>query len=159
MRLVAFCKRLNRFIKQRSKLEELLWNYDYLIQQINRKYRSAQASYHYIAEFLWDCIVELESNNNIKNVIDKLIATKYSYLTKESQDYEEIENHSFTTSKKRAVFISDAINSATKCKICDGLIHRNAISIDHKVRKRDGGKGALDNGQLTHPYCNTGFKN
>ncbi len=152
-------KRIDRFVKQRKRIEELIWNYDYLIQQINRKYRSAQASYPYISEFLWDCVEELEKSENIKEVINNLIADKYDYLTKEASDYEEIENSKFTTSKKSAVFISDAISSATRCKICNGLIHKNSISIDHKVRKRDGGKGSVDNGQLTHPYCNTGYKN
>ena len=29
----------------------------------------------------------------------------------------------------------------------------------YKKRKADGGLGTLDNAQLTHPYCNTTFKN
>ncbi len=38
-------------------------------------------------------------------------------------------------------------------------IVNNSISIDHKIRKEDGGLGNLDNAQLTHLYCNTTFKN
>ncbi|MDD3416948.1 MAG: HNH endonuclease signature motif containing protein [Lachnospiraceae bacterium] len=152
-------KRIDRFIKQRCCLEELIWNYDYLIQQINRKYRSAQASYPFISEFLWDCILQLEKEDNLKEVINKLIASKYDYLTLERYDFDEIESSDFSANQKSSVFINDAISSATKCKICNGLIHKNAISIDHVVRRRDGGKGSIDNGQLTHPYCNTGYKN
>lgn len=32
------------------------------------------------------------------------------------------------------------------------------MTIDHKIRKQDGGKGVPDNGQLAHPYCNSTFK-
>jgi len=152
-------KRLNRFIEMRERLEQLIWDYDYLVQQINRKYRSAQGSYQYISKFFWDCIIEMEHIESNDKVIDKLIATNYDYLTKEARQSDTSEQTSFSTNKKSAVFISEALQSATKCKICNGLIHRNSISIDHIKRKQDGGKASLDNGQVTHPYCNTGYKN
>ncbi|MBL7020994.1 MAG: HNH endonuclease [Nitrospinaceae bacterium] len=65
----------------------------------------------------------------------------------------------FNASRKSAVFIKESISTASRCKICNGLIHRNSISIDHIKRKEDGGTADIDNGQLTHPYCNTGIKN
>ena len=51
------------------------------------------------------------------------------------------------------------MKNGLKCKICNGFIHKNSITIDHIERKEDGGKGNSDNGQLSHPYCNTTFKN
>jgi hypothetical protein len=33
-----------------------------------------------------------------------------------------------------------------------------SISFDHKDRKQDGGLGTPDNAQLTHHYCNGGYK-
>jgi hypothetical protein len=30
--------------------------------------------------------------------------------------------------------------------------------MDHTVRKQDGGTDSPDNMQLTHPYCNSGYK-
>jgi hypothetical protein len=33
-----------------------------------------------------------------------------------------------------------------------------SISIDHKDRKEDGGLSTPENAQVTHPYCNTGYK-
>ncbi len=53
----------------------------------------------------------------------------------------------------------DTLPDAPRCKICNGFIHKNSISIDHKQRRQDGGLANIDNGQLTHPYCNTGYKN
>ena len=38
------------------------------------------------------------------------------------------------------------------------LYSYNSITMDHKIRKQDGGKGAVENGQIAHPYCNTTLK-
>jgi len=35
----------------------------------------------------------------------------------------------------------------------------NSSSIDHIQRKRDGGIAEINNGQVTHIYCNTTLKN
>jgi hypothetical protein len=44
---------INDFTKVRNKFEEILWDYDYLIPQIVRKYRSGMKSYPYIKDFLY----------------------------------------------------------------------------------------------------------
>jgi len=49
-------KKINKFINARSKFEMLIQEYDYLTQQINRKYRSAQKSYKKISLFFKECI-------------------------------------------------------------------------------------------------------
>jgi hypothetical protein len=36
---------------------------------------------------------------------------------------------------------------------------KKSVSYDHIERVRDGGSGDLDNIQMAHPYCNTGYKN
>jgi hypothetical protein len=151
-------KKINDFIDTRVAIENIIWNYDYLMQQIHRKYRGAQKSYPYVADFLLESVILLKSGLNEKEVIDKLIENNFKYLTIEKK-LEETEKKDFSTNKKSAVYIKDAIESAPKCKICNGLIHTNSISIDHKERKQDGGLGKVENGQITHPYCNTGYKN
>jgi Protein of unknown function DUF262/HNH endonuclease len=60
---------------------------------------------------------------------------------------------------KSAAFIRDALPGSPRCKICGGYLPGHVSSIDHIKRKADGGLGTLDNAQLTHPYCNTTFKN
>lgn len=163
--IVSFVKELsnrnliNDFIEVRKEFESILLEYDYLIQQINRKYRSAMASYRHIREFYFILIRELKSNKNIGLVINKAIKIeKYNFLTLSNIEDEQIER-GFTTEKKSAVFIKTALKSALKCKICGGFIHKNSITIDHIVRQKDGGTGIIDNGQLAHPYCNTTYKN
>ena len=52
-----------------------------------------------------------------------------------------------------------AIPNALRCEICGGMIDAKSITIDHKERKEDGGKGNVYNGQIAHPYCNSTYKN
>lgn len=61
-------------------------------------------------------------------------------------------------STKSAVFMRDGYESATRCSICGGAVHFRSVSIDHIQRREDGGSGRRENGQISHPYCNTGFK-
>jgi hypothetical protein len=66
----------------------------------------------------------------------------------------------FSDEVKSMAFIKKALDSALVCPICAGKLNPSkSVSYDHIVRVRDGGTGNLDNAQLTHPYCNTGFKN
>jgi hypothetical protein len=61
---------------------------------------------------------------------------------------------------KTAAFLKQAIPNALSCTICKGLLDpTKSISYDHIDRVRDGGTGAIDNVQMVHPYCNTGYKN
>jgi len=154
-------KKLNDFIEVRSEFEKFILEYDYLIQQINRKYRSAQKSYKHISSFFQEVVSAFKLGKSIEQTIDELITcSDFSYLTfQKIPDQLDFSAKDFNTGKKSAVYIREALQNAPKCNVCGGLIHRNSISIDHIHRKQDGGLATLDNGQITHPYCNTGYKN
>jgi len=65
----------------------------------------------------------------------------------------------FKNETKSAAFIRQSIKSAVKCPICGGhLDPQKSMSYDHIQRKSDGGKGTVDNCDLTHHFCNTGYK-
>jgi hypothetical protein len=65
----------------------------------------------------------------------------------------------FSSEVKSAIFLKAAINSAISCSICGGLLNPTlSASYDHIVPKAAGGDGQLQNGSLTHPFCNTGVK-
>jgi hypothetical protein len=66
----------------------------------------------------------------------------------------------FSTETKSQIYLRDSLKTALKCPICSGLIEpAKSVSYDHVERVRSGGHGTSDNGQLTHPYCNTSVKN
>jgi Protein of unknown function DUF262 len=61
---------------------------------------------------------------------------------------------------KAALAISAGLKSAPICPICSGLLYpKKSVSYDHEKRVREGGTGAIENIRMTHPYCNTGFRN
>ena len=151
--------RVNDFIKVRKQFEEIIIKFDYLVQQINRKLRSAQSSYPYIKDFYFEIIDLLVSGKQTEELISTIIQNpKFDYLTLQ-QDSPSITSENFSSQRKSAVFIHEAIRDLPRCKICGGFLHKNSITIDHIQRKEDGGIGSTDNAQLAHPYCNTTYKN
>lgn len=155
------CKKINNFIDVRSEFEKFILEYDYLVQQINRKYRSAQKSYSYISSFFQKFVFAFKAGRSVDEAINEIMSSpEFNYLTFQKMPQQlDPATKDFNTGKKSAVYIREALQNAPKCRICGGFIHRNSISIDHVQRKEDGGLATLDNGQITHPYCNTGYKN
>ncbi|WP_457662048.1 HNH endonuclease family protein [Sinorhizobium medicae] len=70
------------------------------------------------------------------------------------------QNASFSEEAKSAMYVKRAVASAISCNLCGGLLDpQKSVSYDHIVRVREGGKGDVENGDLTHPYCNQSLKN
>jgi hypothetical protein len=65
----------------------------------------------------------------------------------------------FSDDTKSMLFITAAVAAALKCPICGGYLQpTKSVSYDHVERLRDGGTGEVKNGQMVHPFCNTGMK-
>lgn len=155
-------KKMNDFIKVREKFEEFVVENDYLIQQIYVKYRDVQKSYKHISKFFLEVVNNLKADKTIDETREDITSTQdFKYLTvrKLVSQQNDSSAKDFNTIKKSEIYIKEALQSVPRCRICNGFIHRNSISIDHIQRKEDGGLATLDNGQITHPYCNTGYKN
>ena len=151
---------LGDFVRVRSAFESFMLEYDYLAQQINRKFRTAQRSYPYVSSFFEHVRLGLarkEPNDLIIDSIRKM--NDFNFVTIEKpQPKKGKPGEKFTRDDKSAIFLRDVLQTAPRCRICQGYVHRNAISIDHIERRVEGGTSGIENGQLTHPYCNTGYK-
>jgi hypothetical protein len=153
-------KDTNNFIEVRDKFEEFIIEYDYLVQQIYRKHRSSLNSYKHISSFFRYIVTALKEGKTIQESINEIMSRPdFKYLALQKMTEKATSKKDYSSGIKSAVFIKEALRNANRCSICKGYIHRNSISIDHVQRKRDGGLATMDNGQLTHPYCNTGYKN
>lgn len=153
-------KKKDLFIKNRKEFEKIFYKNSSLVQVITRKYRSSKNGMPKTKEFFMEIIKKLDLNTVSLNVIDEIRKMKdYQYLPDMEIENNESDVSDFNSSKKSEVYIKDALLNAPVCKICGGYLHKNAISIDHIERKQDGGTATIENGQITHPYCNTGFKN
>ena len=158
---ILFVKKLNEhkkfklFIANRAKLESFLYKYDFLFDQINRNLRSSKKSAIVISDIIFDVIKSFDNGQNELEIMTAL-QQKYNILVDKATNDTSAGKRS---DLKSSTFIAASIPNLLKCKICGGAIHSNSISLDHIIRKRDDGKDDLDNVQLTHPYCNTGYKN
>lgn len=153
--------KLNDFTRARGEFEKFILDFNYVIQQINRKYRTALKGLPYVSEFYFLIIDNINNGLNYKEAIRKAIESdKFNYIVlDDNSDGKEFSKKDFDSDSKSAVFIKEALEKGIKCSICNGFIHSNSITIDHIERKQDGGVGEVDNGQLAHPYCNTTYKN
>jgi hypothetical protein len=148
-----------KFTRIRANFENILLKYDYLVQQIVRKYRTSLAGYPHVKDFYLACINKLDEGKPIEQVITEISQdNNFAYLTQYVADL-STQSQDFSRETKSAAFISQALSGALRCNICGGYLHKNSISIDHITRKQDGGLGTLDNAQLAHPYCNSAIKN
>ncbi|UFW75224.1 GmrSD restriction endonuclease domain-containing protein [Bradyrhizobium sp. WU425] len=63
-----------------------------------------------------------------------------------------------SASTRTAAIWDSQLPGAPKCDICHGVWHRNSIQGDHVLAKRDGGDGRPSNTGISHPYCNSTYK-
>ncbi len=62
----------------------------------------------------------------------------------------------FSDNVKSAAYLAKSLEAAHLCPLCEGYVQaEKSVSYDHINAKANGGKGGLDNIQLTHPYCNS----
>lgn len=148
--------RFNEFIDIRKDFEEFIYKNDYIFDQFNRNLRSTKKSSDGIKNMFLLIIDGLKKELSEKEIL-MLIKAKYININLVNED-EIIMNDSFNTNRKSETYISTALQSVVRCSICGGVVHVNPTSVDHIIRKREGGLGAACNGQITHPYCNTGYK-
>ncbi len=152
-------KGFQKFTDCREDFEEILIDYDFVIQQILRHYRSSDKAVPHIKKFLLELIYALGNEPKESAIQGVLKSGNYKFVKGVDFDDSSITSESFSDSTKSAVFITDALKNALRCKICNARIHTNSITIDHITRKEDGGIGNFENAQLAHPYCNTTYKN
>lgn len=152
--------RLNYFVQHRKRFEAFILDYDYLAQQINRKLRTADRSFPHIANFFQRVLDGLDQGLTDSKLISSIKRdAEFDYLvTARPKTTVGRSGGKFDTDTKSEIFIRTALSRVPRCAICAGYVHANSISFDHKKRRRDGGASDPSNGQLTHPYCNTGYK-
>ncbi len=147
---------LKKFTSVRGDLERILIDKKDLLSTIIQRHISGRrASVHatvleFIVKKLREKVVPADSELvSIANLEGKIVVgTPTTSGTEFSDDI------------KSKVFIASAINSAQRCTICNGYLDpTKSVSYDHGKEKKNGGIGDADNCHMTHPYCNTGYKN
>ncbi|MEM5018635.1 HNH endonuclease [Metabacillus indicus] len=153
----------DKFTSIRGLFEDTIKEYSFLVQQIIRKNRQSKRGFKEVALFYWsiiELIVDKKINKPQEVVLELKKKNEFKFLQIEIVDNEENGMKvNFSRGKKQIIKINVLVKQIPRCPICQGYLSTTSSSVDHIERKRDGGKGHLDNGQLTHLYCNTTYKN
>ena len=110
--------------------------YDILVQQIVRKYRSASNGYLKIKDFYKLIIELLREGKSEKDLVKNILKNsdyEYLELTKVRVNKRE---KKFTTEKKSEVYLRQAIKMAPKCPLCKGYHIGRSTTVDHIVSKK-----------------------
>lgn len=151
--------KLKSFVKIRDGLEKFLVNNRTLLNQVVRKFGTKSSGTKHLKAYYLQVFKYLSDGIPWYEVPSRMMEIKeYSYLQPGEMPYERSSQDKYSSQEKSGIVISRLLASAPTCKICNGLIPFQSISIDHVVRRADGGLSVADNAQLTHPFCNTGYK-
>jgi hypothetical protein len=145
-----------KFSACRARLEKALVEHKSTIAVILQGYVSKQRVDKYVA-FLDALIDRLQSEAPI--TVEDVVSL--SGLTgKVLVGGTPVTANDFSDDVKSETFLKKALQAAVTCSLCGGYLDpAKSVSYDHVVRRREGGGGASDNCDLTHPYCNQAVKN
>jgi hypothetical protein len=145
-----------QFTKVRSDLENFLVNHNSVSTEAIRTLGSGTRPVTSLVRF-FNTILKLKLEGKADDeVVKELSADAAFRFAADALDSNG--RADFSKEVKSAAFFRDALQGAPVCKECGARIHPKSISVDHTLRKADGGKGNLDNAELMHPYCNSGIK-
>lgn len=156
-------KQLKTFINAREKFEEVIYKYSFLVQQILRRKRQSKRAYVAIKDYFVEIMKIINENKEYTadNVVLNLkLKSEFRYLQTEIIDTQRVAvKGNFSRGNKQQIKLQTYIKSLPKCPICGGYISNTSMSVDHICRKENGGTNSIENGQVTHLYCNTTYKN
>lgn len=150
--------KLNEFSTYRAQFEEFLVTEEAIIKHILGKYGGWAKSAPTVFR-LYETIFQGFSAGLDRAAIREGIINEPRFAgTKEALELHESPGKRPTPGSKAAVRRRTLLDSAVRCPICHARLSSTSFSDDHIQRVQDGGRGTAENLQLTHPYCNSGFK-
>lgn len=151
-------KKLSGFTQARDRFEEFLLKYRHFSNQVGRNYGSGIRGLNAMVTLYRLALEEILSGAGDAAIIAKLQEQPNLRFLREITDEDIKYGRNFSTESKNAAFFREAMQKELRCAICNARLHFKSISMDHATRKQDGGDGSPNNAQLTHPYCNSGYK-
>lgn len=143
---------LIKFTLHRAQIEEVLVGKGNLGQQILSRYGGWKRSLEPIKNLLRQLLDGFDSGKDASEILTSIPA---SGVGASSDGGIKSDTWKETRSASR---IKASLASAPRCAICNARLVLSNASDDHIQRRADGGHAGQDNAQLTHHYCNHGFK-
>lgn len=156
-------KKANAFCRIRSILENYLWNNKWAVSEIVHKNGSGNRSVPWLVRYYKFLIGKFLEGLNGGDIDDSIKGhPEWRFLSLKTPIYQlpgDNNDGKFSNTTKTATIWQAAYPGAPRCGICGAIWHRNSIHFDHHLAKKDGGTGNPSNAQVTHPYCDSTFKN
>jgi hypothetical protein len=147
-----------KFTEHRDKFEEFLLAHRYFTNQTVTKFGSGVRGHDWVFRLYKEIFERIAKGEIASHIVAALQKnTDFNYLVL-------VDNHDgekggdFSTETKSAAFLRSAIESAVRCSICHARMHVKSMTVDHVTAKSAGGSASVDNAQMAHPFCNTGYK-
>lgn len=151
--------KLPQFITRREALEQFIISNRTLLNQIVRKFGTKKSGQDHLLSFFATVFEMLDGGTPADKIAENLVALdRFSFLQPSEIPYSGTSPATYSPQLKSGVILRDLLQTAPRCKICGGLVPTQAMSLDHKQRLSEGGASVASNLQLSHPYCNTGYK-
>jgi hypothetical protein len=153
-------EKFDTFARVRRDFEDFFIANKNFINQIQRKFGSGAKSFDWIKRLYRQALDGFWSGQRSDEVLEALRKDAgFAFLAAfDVSDVEAKPGKQFDRATKSAAFLREALANPVRCAICGAMVHMNSIHVDHVERRRDGGAGTLDNAQLSHPYCNSTYK-
>lgn len=142
---------LVKFTLHRARLEEFLIGKEKVGQQILGRYGGWKRSLEPIKQLLRTILDGLSAGRSDAEILASLKAVSGS-------EPQETTRGDVWKETRSAARIKASLSSAPRCAICHARLLLSHASDDHVERRADGGHSGESNAQLTHYYCNHGFK-
>ncbi|MFG3644531.1 HNH endonuclease family protein [Micromonospora sp. NPDC047762] len=147
-----------KFTTVRAEFEEFLIKYRHFFNQIVRNYGSFSRAAPHVVKMLRTAFEALKDDCSEQAILERLKGEPTLKSLREITADDRLHGRNFSQETKNLLMLNELLERETRCAICGARLPRNSVSFDHRLRKQDGGNGSPENGQLTHPYCNTGYK-
>jgi hypothetical protein len=154
--------RVNAFCDARQHLEEFLLDHKWAMTEIIHKNGSGHRSTPWLERYWRFVVDEFISGKTYAEVVAAvpeqpgfaMLATKSPVIRMAGENSDK----SISASTRTAAIWDNALPGAPRCPHCNSRYHRNSIHGDHLLAKRDGGDGRPENAGITHPYCDSTYK-
>jgi len=151
-------KKFDTFTAARAKFEAFIIAYRHFINQIVGEYGSQLRGLPALLKMFKIILSGTLEDLSDSAIIEKIVSDPELSFIREISEDDRKYGRNFSRETSNAVYLKKALAAELTCGICGARIHAKTITLDHSVRKADGGDGAPDNAQLAHPYCNHGYK-
>jgi hypothetical protein len=153
--------KFKEFTRVRRDFEDFFIAHKNFVNQIQRKFGSGAKSFDWIKLLYRKALDAMWSGERGSGVFEAIRRdTSFSFLAIVALETLQTTppGRRFDRATKSAAFLREALANPVRCAICGAMVHMNSIHVDHIDRRREGGAANLENAQLSHPYCNSTYK-